>query len=460
VDGDPHQVIIVADLVGNFLVQALSPSPLADLFLVNQDGTLFANSSPGEMADFANAVWSQPVTQALSETSHPGQSFRWKFDKQAYIGGIAPTPIPGVFAVSQIAEADGLDILSELRQRSALAVIACACLCAFFNIWMASRTGRRLRRLAQRLDRLSAGDFSEVSKVNSWDETAEVSTAVERIAKEMPIQIEAAASNARAQSERALAVNLRAVLGADPKVNLPAIDICPHRPGDNIEAVDFWDCYADGPYLTFILGRTNSDGVGAGLFAAYAKSTLIAMRLIELRGGQKTSLVHQLQTLNDSLHLTYQGSHALEACAIRLHTETGICEVVNCGSETPFFLAGEVTSNTPMAGPTGAQIRETTQPRGSALGAQSGAVFQASQLQLKHGEFIFLFTHTLWRAPSLVERTQSRGRVGEHLLNSFHLTPQATSAHFLNKSPFGDEITFWLVEWRPLRVSIPDQKAG
>jgi HAMP domain-containing protein len=457
VDGDPHQTVIVADLIGSFLVAQLRPTPLTQLYLVNRDGTLFAADSIGAMADYASAAWPHPAAQAVVRNSSVPQGFRWDFQGQRYLAAIGPTSLPGVFAVSQISDADLFDVLALLRNRIAMAALACWCGCALIAVWLTSRTGRKLRGLAATLDRFSTGDFAAPAPTRSWDETAEVATAVTRIAREIPLQIEAAANRAKNESVRTLNQNVRAVLGSEPLVHMPEIDLCTHRPNQAVDCVDFWDCHTEGKRLTLILGRTEANEIGAALFATYAKSCLAAMRAIAQRAGsQSPPLARQLEVLSDALYLNYRGRHTLLVSAIEIDTESGICQIVNCGGETPFLVAADSDAAT---APEAARIEDGRESQGPCLGAQAGTVFREAEHRLLPGEFVFLFTHNRVQPAPPEEQAIARDRLRALLLTSYHPTPQAMSAHVVAINPFGDELTFWLVEWRPLRLPIAQREA-
>jgi hypothetical protein len=237
------------------------------------------------------------------------------------------------------------------------------------------------------------------------------------------------------------------------------VEICTHRP-ELPTCVDFWDSYTEGHNMTLMFGRTDDFGVGAAMFTAYAKSCLATMRTVHRRvGGQPITLAQQAQMLNDTLFLGYKGRHRLLLTLIEIDLRSGDIQVINAGGEAPFCLSPApgvaALNNADVRRVEGVLMHKDFSKAGPPVGSQATVTYQPATGKLEKGELLFVFTHNKWRPKDAKETTEGRERVKQLLAACYSPTPQAMSLEVKARNPFGDEMSFWIVEWRSAMIQRP-----
>jgi len=212
---------------------------------------------------------------------------------------------------------------------------------------------------------------------------------------------------------------------------LPQVDIYATLEPSREVGGDLYDFFQlDEERIFAVVGDVSGKGVPAALFMA------VTQTLIKATARQGLGLAELMARLNDELCENNEASMFVTLFVVILNVKTGHLEFANGGHNLPFLLS-------PNKGPE--QLPHT---RGMGLGVADGIAFQTSNMTLKPGQVLVLYTDGISEAHNPGSELYTEARMQRFFSGQSDLRPRqlvesllAEVRRFEAGGPQADDIT-------------------
>ncbi len=411
-NNDEKEVIISIDLYQNFLRAKLNQTDNAQLFLINEDGTLLSHTLLQPTIQYSNVIYPHPIIERLKSHHFPRESFEVEIDKEPYLCNLSETGFKGVFVVSQIKKSDAYTALNLLMEKSIFIAAFIICLAVIASIVFASRLGKNIEKLKHAAETIGAGNLKAEIKIQSNDELQAVAESFRWMAKRLQELVAESGKKARMEDELETARLVQSTLLATPEINTDAVQCsCYYAPATECGG-DIWDTRLDGNILTVIIGDATGHGAPAAIVTAVVKSCFDTLNSIYV--GQPLSPVQLLSTMNNILVQACKGKLLMTMCIVQLNLDTGELNIASAGHEPPLVARG----NRFVSDTKAKQSAEVLFARGERLGYDANSEYESVKYHLSNGDLLLLYTDGVTEARNsdgkewgerLLKKTLSKG---------------------------------------------------
>jgi len=438
------EIVIVVDLVQDFLRKQLQQSELAEVFLVFKNGTLLSHPSLNETVMYSKNSYPHPVVPKLAVRQLPRESLELDIDGESFLCNVGETGFKDIFAVSQIKKSEAFEALRTLLEKSVLLALAIFGMAMIFSVIFASRLTSNIRKLKEAAEQIGVGHLKVKLDIRSNDELQNVAESFQWMSNRLKQLISETAEKARLEDELETARLVQSTLLSPPEIDNEGVDILAHYVPATECGGDIWDAYLQDNVLTVFIGDATGHGAPAAIVTAVAKSCFSTLQNI-YKGTQLTP-DQFMSILNQIIYASCKGKLLMTMCIVQIDLETGELLLCNGGHESPLSVGKGGDKKTKA---------QVLFGRGERLGYNPEADYEIARYQLTIGDTILLYTD------GVSEARNSEGKEwGERALKkAFSAT--ATSpmtgmrdqiVESLNEhtqeAQQEDDITFVLVQWR------------
>jgi len=444
---DNKEVVIVVDMIQDFLRKKLQQSELAEVFLVFKNGSLLSHPSLSDTVAYAKNPYPHPVVPKLAVRQLPRESLELDVEGEAYLCNVGETGFKDIFAVSQIKKSEAFEALRTLLEKSVLLALAIFGMAMIFSVIFASRLTSNIRKLKEAAEQIGVGQLKVKLDIRSNDEIQQVAESFQWMSNRLKQLISETAEKARLEDELETARLVQSTLLSPPEIDTEGADVLAHYVPATECGGDIWDAYLQDNVLTVFVGDATGHGAPAAIVTAVAKSCFSTLQNI-YKGTQLTP-DQFMSILNQIIYASCKGKLLMTMCIVQIDLETGQLTLCNGGHESPLSLGkgGRDTEKKNRA--------QVLFARGERLGYNPEAEYEVARYQLNVGDTVLLYTD------GVSEARDTEGKEwGERALKkAFSSTANKSMTAMRDQIVEGlnehtqeaqqeDDITFVLVQWR------------
>ncbi|MFM8315449.1 MAG: HAMP domain-containing protein, partial [Deltaproteobacteria bacterium] len=174
VNDSSKSVVIVVDLVQDFLRKKLSQSELAEVFLISKNGMLISHSSTSKLLQNSQKTYSHPIVEKLKTRQLPRESLELKIGSENYLCNLSETGFADVYAISQIKESEAFQALKTLMKETLLTGIFVFSIALIISIIFSNKLTANIKKLKMGAQSIGRGDFEVKLNIKSNDEIQNV----------------------------------------------------------------------------------------------------------------------------------------------------------------------------------------------------------------------------------------------------------------------------------------------
>lgn len=391
VDSESREVVIIVDLLQDFLRKKLNQSEVAQLFLISKKGTLLSHAALQPTIQFAEQQYPHPILARLQSRVLPRESFEIEIEGEPYLANIGETGFPDIFAVSQIRKKEAFSALQMLMDKSLLLAALILCAATIVSILFASRLTSNIVKLRDAAEQIGQGILKVRTKVRSNDEIESVSRSFEWMAGRLEALMQESVHKARMEEELETARVIQSTLLTAPSIESDQFDLDAHYVSATECGGDVWDARLDGSKLTLFIADATGHGAPAAIVTAVAKGCFAT--LSSVYSGQPLTPDQFLYTLNQIIYSACRGQLLMTMCIIQIDLETGEMTMANAGHESPMCLRkGSVTGRAKSSDKGGKASVDVLFARGERLGFDLASEYTSVVYQLGEGDTLLLYT--------------------------------------------------------------------
>lgn len=410
VDSESKEVVIVVDMIQDFLRRKLNQSEVAQLFLINKSGVLLSHAALGPTVQFATRPFPHPITGRLKTKVLPRESFELDIDGEPHLCNISETGFPDVFAVSQIRKKEAFNALKVLMEKSLLLAGLILCAAVVVSILFASSLTSNITKLRYAAEQIGQGVLKVKMKVNSNDEVGSVARSFEWMSGRLEKLMEESVHKARMEEELVTARVIQSTLLTPPTIESTNVAIESHYLAATECGGDVWDARLDGNRLTIFIADATGHGAPAAIVTAVAKGCFST--LSSIYEGQPLTPDQYLHILNQIIYSSCRGQLLMTMCIVQIDLETGETLIANAGHESPMCMRSHKITG--IAKSTDKEHKSSVDvffARGERLGFDPGSAYTCSRYEMREGDTLFLYTD------GISEARNSKGKeLGERML--------------------------------------------
>lgn len=439
------EVVIVVDMIQDFLRKKLQQSELAEVFLIFKNGTLLSHPNLNETVSYSKNAFPHPIVQKLATRLLPRESLELEVDGESFLCNVGETGFKDIFAISQIKKSEAFEALRTLLEKSILLALAIFGVSIVFSVIFASRLTSNIRKLKDAAEQIGVGQLKVKLNIRSNDEIQNVAESFQWMSNRLKQLIAETAEKARLEDELETARLVQSTLLTPPEIDSEGVDILAHYVPATECGGDIWDAQLHDNILTVYIGDATGHGAPAAIVTAVAKSCFAT--LTNIYKGTLLTPDQFMSILNQIIYASCKGKLLMTMCIIQIDLETGELLLCNGGHESPLSL-----------GKGGGEKKNRAQvlfARGERLGYNPEATYEVARFQLNVGDTVLLYTD------GVSEARDSEGKEwGERALKkSFSSTSNKPMTamrdqlvesmnEFTREAQQEDDITFVLVQWR------------
>lgn len=450
VNDNSKSVIIVVDIIQDFLRKKLSQSELAEVFLVTKSGNLLSHSSIETLIKNTGKQFNHPITEKLKTKQLPRESSEVSINNESYLCNTSESDIPDTFAVSQIKKKEAFSALKILMKETLLTGILILSIAFMLSILFSNRLTTNIKKLSQAAEEIGMGNLNPELDVNSNDEIKNVSDSIllmtSKIKELISDREEKAKVKARMEEELKTAQLIQSTLLSSNKFQTEAIELEPFYLSASECGGDIWDAYLSGNLLTILVGDATGHGAPAAIVTAVAKSCFSTLNSVYSRSPLSPEIF--LEKLNQVIYDSCKGQLLMTMAVIQIDLHSGETTISNAGHEAPLLLNAPTSSNS----------NPKSEPlflRGERLGFSLESKFDTLKLQLSVGDTILIYTDGVSEAVNRQNKQFGERGIKKlfNKLGSDDLAKMKNQLYeelkiFMGTAPQLDDITYVLLRWK------------
>lgn len=391
VDSESKEVVIVVDLIQDFLRKKLNQSEVAQLFLISKNGNLLSHAALAPTIQYATKPFPHPIMSRIQSRVLPRESFEVDIDGEPHLCNISDTGFPDIYAVSQIRKKEAFNALQVLMEKSLLLAGLILFAAVVISILFASRLTSNIVKLRDAAEQIGQGILKVRTRVRSNDEIESVSRSFEWMAGRLQSLMEESVKKARMEEELETARVIQSTLLTPPEIESSNVSLESFYVSATECGGDAWDARIDGNKLTVFIADATGHGAPAAIVTAIAKSCFST--LSSVYAGQPLTPDQFLNSLNQIIYSACRGQLLMTMCIAQIDLETGDMWLSNAGHEAPMCLRnGNVKKRTKSSEKAGKLPVEILFARGERLGFDPSSEYTCVQYQLNVGDTLFLYT--------------------------------------------------------------------
>jgi phosphoserine phosphatase RsbU/P len=457
VNDNSKSILIVVDIVQDFLEKKLQKSDMAEVFLITKSGQLLSHGSSSFLAENTNRILNHPVVARLKTKQLPKESLELKVNKESYLVNLSDTEIPNTFAVSQIKQSEAFQALKSLVRETLLTGIFIFAIAIILSIVFSNKLTSNIKLLRKAAETIGQqGSLDVELKVKSNDEIRSVadsfnvmSTRIKQLISEtIEKEKELLQENVKKQrmaEELETAKLIQATILSSPKLETDTVQVEAFYLSASECGGDLWDAYLCENILTVLVGDATGHGAPAAIVTAVAKSCFATLNSIY--SDRPLSPEAFLTQLNRIIYESCRGELLMTMAVIQINLHTGEIVFSNGGHESPLLLRAETS-------PDVSSKSESLFVRGERLGFSHDSVFSTVKEQLSLGDSLLIYTDGVSEAVNpegklFGERAIKKlfNRIGNRSLKEVKDQIYAELKTFMDSQPQGDDITYVLIRW-------------
>lgn len=389
-NNEDKEVLIVVDIVQDFLRKKLQQSELAEVFLIFKSGTLLTHGSLAHTVKYSGTPFPHPIVPRLGVRQMPRESLELDIDNEAYLINVGETGFKDIYAVSQIKKSEAFVALRTLLEKSLFIALAILAFAIIFSVIFASRLTSNIKKLKEAAEQIGIGHLKIKLNIKSNDEIQNVAESFQWMANRIKQLIVETAEKARLEDELETARLVQSTLLTPPEIDSDCVDIVAHYVPATECGGDVWDAYLYDNHLTVFIGDATGHGAPAAIVTAVAKSCFST--LTNIYKGTLLSPEQFMTILNQIIYESCKGKLLMTLCMIQIDLETGEMMLCNGGHESPLSLGTgkKVSGNSEDADKK--NKAEVLFARGERLGYNPEAEYETTKYQLNVGDTVLLYT--------------------------------------------------------------------
>lgn len=445
VNDNTKSVIIVVDLVQDFLRKKLGQSELSEVFLITKSGKLLSHSSSEILTANSDKVFEHPIIERLTTHQLPRESLELKVKNEPYLCNLMEAGLPEIYAVSQIKRSQAFQALQILLKETLLTGIFILSIALILSIVFAARLTSNIKKLRIAAEEIGKGSLNPNLDIQSNDEIESVAQSFTWMASEIQKLLIETEEKARMAKELEDSKVIQSTLLSASHFTSEAAEIEPFYLSASECGGDVWDAYLSGNILTVLLGDATGHGAPAAIVTAVAKSCFITLNSINSQSP--LSPEQFLKQLNQVVYESCKGQLFMTMAVIQINLSSGEMTFSNAGHESPLIL---------KANKSGSDKRECESlfVRGERLGFSMDSQFEKITTQIDLGDTLLIYTD------GVSEAVNPDGKqFGERALKKILKQSDGSSlteikdkiysdvTKFMGGTPQLDDITYVLVKW-------------
>ncbi len=460
INDNTKSVIIVVDLLQDFLRKKLQQSELAEVFLVTKSGALLSHGSSSLLAQNTNKLFEHPIVEKLKTRQLPRESLELVVKNETYLCNLSESGINETYAVSQIKQSEAFAALKTLMKETLLTGIFILSIAMILSIIFSNRLTSNIKKLKEAAQTIGEkGKLDTALDIKSNDEIQNVAESFNQMSSEIQDLLIKTKENARMETELETAKILQSTLLSSNHVDTDAVQIEPFYLSASETGGDIWDVYLAGNILTVLVGDATGHGVPAAIVTAVAKSCFTTLNSIYPECPLSPELF--LHQLNRVIYESCKEKLLMTMAVIQVNLHTGEAILSNAGHEAPLLLKAPTPDNPKSKS-------EALFIRGERLGFSPNSIFERLTTQFNVGDTLLIYTDGISEAVN-TEGKQFGERALKKLFNRLGSDPlpeiknQIISElkEFMGSAPQMDDITYVLFKWNKImeKISIQPSKA-
>lgn len=453
INDNSKSVIIVVDLLQDFIRKKLSQSELAEVFLLTKAGFLLSHSSASTLTKNAKKNYDHPIAEKLKTRQLPRESFEINLAGEDYLCNISESGLPETYVVSQIKKSEAFAALKTLMQETLLTGIFILSIALILSILFSNRLTLHIKKL-----KLAAQTIGEHGKldtpldIRSNDEIQNVAESFNQMSSEIQDLLVKTKEKARMETELETAKVLQSTLLSSNHVDTDAAQVVPFYLSASETGGDIWDAYLSGNVLTLLVGDATGHGAPAAIVTAVAKSCFATLNSIYPHHPLTPELF--LEKLNRVIYESCKGQLLMTMAVVQVNLHTGETYFSNAGHEAPLLLKAPKSEEEKLKS-------EAVFVRGERLGFAPESMFEKIDVQLEVGDSLLIYTDGVSEAVN-PEGKQFGERAIKKLFNKLGREPltqikdqlYSELKNFMSSAPQGDDITYVLFKWNHVMEKI------
>jgi len=455
VNDNTKSVIIVVDLVQDFLRKKLAQSELSEVFLITKSGQLLSHSSTETLIQNSNKIFDHPIVEKLKSRQLPRESLELNLKNEAYLCNLMDSGLPETYAVSQIKRSQAFQALQILLKETLLTGIFILSIAMILSIVFAARLTSNIKKLRIAAEEIGKGSLDPSLDIQSNDEIESVAQSFQWMAAEIKKLLIETVEKARMAKELEDSKVIQSTLLSVAHFTSDAVEIEPFYLSASECGGDVWDAYLAGNTLTILLGDATGHGAPAAIVTAVAKSCFITLNSLNPQTPLSPELF--LKQLNQVIYDSCKGQLFMTMAVIQINLATGEMIFSNAGHEAPLLLKANKSGSDKTD-------CESLFVRGERLGFSRDSQFEKVTTQIELGDTLLIYTD------GVSEAFNPEGKqFGERALKKI-LKRNGTSSlieikeqiyrdvkEFMGGTPQLDDITYVLVKWNKKMEKLPFQ---
>lgn len=445
VNDNSKTVIIVVDIIQDFLRKKLNQSEIAEVFLINKNGLLLSHSSLTNLFQNTQQPFNHPIAGRLKNRQLPKESLELLVNNENYLCNISETALPDIYAVSQIKRSEAFQALKVLMRETLLTGGFILSIALILSIIFSNTLTSNIKKLKEAAEAIGHGNLDVNINVKSNDEIQSVASSFAWMSSRIKQLIKETITKERMTKELETAKLIQSTLLSSSHANNDAAQVEPFYLSASECGGDIWDAYQMGSTLTALVGDATGHGAAAAIVTAVAKSCFLTLNSVY--SNQPLKPDQFLHRLNQVLYESCKGKLLMTMSVVQLDLSSGELTLSNAGHEAPLLLRA---SNDP-------ESKNKCEPlfvSGERLGFAPDSKFENFKTQLIPGDTLLIYTDGVSEAIN-ADKKQFGERAIKKLFNRLgtqELVQIKTQLYEELKSFMGDidqqdDITYVLLKW-------------
>lgn len=456
INDNTKSVIIVVDLLQDFLRKKLSQSEIADVFFVTKSGSLLSHSSSALLAQNTKKIFEHPIIPKLKTRQLPRESFELERNGEVYLTNMSESAIPETYVVSQIKQSEAFAALKTLMRETLLTGIFILGIALILSILFSNRLTSNIKKLREAAQTIGEkGKLDTPLAIQSNDEIQNVAESFNQMSSEIQDLLEKTKESARMETELETAKILQSTLLSSNHVDTDAAQVVPFYLSASETGGDIWDAYLSGNTLTILVGDATGHGAPAAIVTAVAKSCFATLNNIYPETPLSPDAF--LEKLNKVIYESCKGQLLMTMAVVQIDLNSGQTWLSNAGHEAPLLLKAPKSDDEKLKS-------EAVFVRGERLGFSPDSSFEKIETTMELGDKLLIYTDGVSEAVN-VEGKQFGERALKKLFNKVGLETlevikdqiYSELKSFMGMAPQQDDITYVLFKWNKIMEKIHTQ---
>jgi serine phosphatase RsbU (regulator of sigma subunit) len=338
-------------------------------------------------------------TEATSESSVRGNSR----DGQTYIAGQSAVPDLGMHVAVIKNATMSIQRINQIIVNS-VSWTSVYVLCLLFVAYFAAGgITSKLKRTIDSTQQIAQGNFDTKIAITGKDEVSDLGRAVNQMAVQIKSLLASRVEAARQEKELETARLVQSTFFPKDQAESRMFSFVGHNIPASECGGDWWGRVGfDGRYEYILIADATGHGAGAALVTAMAYSGCMTLNEFLAHAKDSSGLMSPgevLTTLNKVLWTAGKGTTSMTCFCALVDTETGVMRFANGGHCMPVIVSpeGKVERSYKVVG-RNKNVKTRTFSlisRGDPLGFEPTVSYDESEIELKAGDKVFLYTDGL-----------------------------------------------------------------